>query len=871
MRQVPPAATRPVDFVRDIEPIFAERCNHCHGEDDQQGSLRLDAKAIVLKGGKSGPLFVAGKSADSLLIHRVVGLGTEKQMPLEDDPLSAEQIGLLRAWIDQGAKWPDGFGSAATEVKKHWAYVAPVSPKLPAVKNAAWLVNPVDAFILARLEKDNVAPSPPADRERLIRRVSLDLVGLPPSVAEVNAFLADKSPDAYERLVDRLAASPAYGERWATPWLDAARYADSNGFQRDGHRVVWPYRDWIIRALNADMPFDQFTIEQLAGDLLPDATLDQRIATGFQRGTTVNVEAGTDEEENRTNQVIDRVNVAGTVWLGTTLECCQCHNHKYDPFTQRDYYQFFAYFNSTPKETYQRTKGSAALDFAGPEVQLPPDPATVRERESLAARRLELETELEQCVADEKAGLAAWEQEMADSTKAERAKLPANIRRLLATSAGERNKKQQAELRTYFITQHAEARKVQAEMKELDEKTARLAPPTSLVMTELPEPRMTTIFQRGNFLTPGDTVEPGTPRILPPLAAGSPPNRLGLARWIADPVNPLTARVQVNRAWAQFFGRGIVASEEDFGTQSEPPTHPELLDWLAVEFQNGTGPRSKVQGPKSEVGSTLDIGHGTLDSSRWSVKRMHRLIVTSSTYRQSSKFRADLVRRDPYNLLLARGPRLRLSAEQIRDNALAASGQLATKMHGPPTHPPQPEGIWRVTGAVDNTYRTSQGEDAWRRGVYTVWRRSGMYPSFANFDAPDRSACTVKRPKSNSPLQALTLMNDPVYVELARALADRLVAEQPTRSVSEGNSDVPADSQLIHAFRSVLTRHPDADELAALRTIYTSARKQHANLKAAKQLAGKRDLPPGISASDWAAWFDVAHVLLNLDETITKN
>jgi hypothetical protein len=368
-------------------------------------------------------------------------------------------------------------------------------------------------------------------------------------------------------------------------------------------------------------------------------------------------------------------------------------------------------------------------------------------------------------------------------------------------------------------------------------------------MTELAEPRMTTIFQRGNFLTPGEEVAPGTPRILPPLAAGTPPNRLGLAQWIASQANPLTARVQVNRAWAQFFGRGIVASEEDFGTQSEPPTHPELLDWLALELADHD----------------------------WSLKRIHRRIVESAAYRQSSKFRADLVRRDPYNLLVARGPRIRLSAEQIRDNALAASGQLAGKMHGPPTHPPQPDGIWRVTGAVDNTYRTSQGEDAWRRGVYTVWRRSGMYPSFANFDAPDRSACTVKRPKSNSPLQALTLMNDPVYVELARALADRLVSETPApiiqaRSASEGASQDSLDVQLIHAFRTVLSRRPDAAELVELRSILSAAQARYAgDAKTARQMAGKRPLPAGTTLADWAAWFDVAHVLLNLDETITKN
>ncbi|HZN33358.1 MAG TPA: DUF1549 domain-containing protein, partial [Pirellulaceae bacterium] len=495
--KLPPAADRPVDFVRDIQPLLADRCNHCHGEDEQEGQLRLDAKVIVMRGGKSGPLLVKGKSAESLLVKRIAGLGTEKRMPLEDEPLTGEQIGLIRAWIDQGAKWPDGVGSKATVVKKHWAYVAPNSPPLPALRDTGWSQNAIDAFVLARLEKAGLAPSPAADRARLIRRASLDLIGLPPSVADVDEFLADQSPDAYERLVDRLLASPRYGERWATPWLDAARYADSNGYQRDGHRTIWPYRDWVILALNADLPFDQFTLEQIAGDLLPAATpkqqLDQQIATGFHRCTTVNVEAGTDEEENRTNQVIDRVNVTGTVWLGTTLECCQCHNHKYDPFTQRDYYQFFAFFNSTPKETYQRTKGSAALDFGGPEASLPVEPAVAKERQELASRRQVLAKELEQCLETEASGLADWEQKM-QADKAELAKLPANIRRVINVAADKRNANQKKALRNYFVGLQPQIKKMQAEMDELQKQLDALAPTATLVMSDLEQPRMTAIL-----------------------------------------------------------------------------------------------------------------------------------------------------------------------------------------------------------------------------------------------------------------------------------------------------------------------------------------------------------------------------------------
>ena len=840
--KLPRPAERKVDFVRDIQPIFAERCSHCHGEDEQQGYLRLDAKAIVHHGGVSGPLYEAGKSETSLLVQRLAGVGTEKRMPLEDEPLSNGQIGLIRAWIDQGAAWPDGVGSAATEVARHWAYVAPRPPLSPGVSKLTWPRSPIDVFVLARLEQEGLAPSPPVSRETLFRRASLDLVGLPPDIEEVDAFLADERPDAYERVVDRLVSSPRYGERWATPWLDAARYADSNGYQRDGHRTIWPYRDWVIRALNADMPFDQFTIEQLAGDLLPQATHDQQIATGFHRCTTVNVEAGTDEEENRTTQVIDRVNVTGTVWLGTTLECCQCHNHKYDPFTQRDYYQFYAFFNNSPKETYQRSKGSAALDFGGPDLAVPEADDARQRRESLAVRRDEVAAQLEQCLEDPDDGLAAWESRMSEAKRAEKSKLPANVRRILAIEAGDRNKNQRNQLRTYFIGQHPEAKKMQAAMTELDETLAALAPPKSLVMSEQAEPRMTAILKRGSFLDPGEAVTPGTPRMLPgPTGSQGQAGtltRLDLARWLVDPANPLTARVQVNRAWAQLFGRGIVASEEDFGTQCEPPTHPELLDWLALEL----------------------AGRG------WSLKRIHRLIVQSATYQQASTFRRNVAAKDPHNLLLARGPRVRMSAEQVRDNALAAAGLLSSKLHGPPVYPPQPEGIWRVTGQVDNKYRTSQGEDAWRRGLYTVQRRSAPNPSASSFDAPDRSACTVKRTRSNTPLQALVLQNDPVYVEAARALTDRM------RGDAADTNPKRERGRLIFLFRTVLSRKPTIAELVHLETILSEAQRRYAaDEKSAAALVGDHQPPPGIPASDWAAWFNVAHVVLNLDEAITKN
>jgi hypothetical protein len=831
---LPPAASRSVDFARDIRPLLAAKCDSCHGEDEQAGQLRLDAKAIVLKGGKSGSLFAAGKSGESLLIKRLIGIGG-KQMPVDDEPLSDEQVGFIRAWIDQGANWPEGIGSAATEVRKHWAYVAPQSPQLPTVSHLNWANNPIDQFILVRLDQEGITVSPAADQERLIRRVSLDLVGLPPSLAEVDAFLADERPDAYERLVDRLLASPAYGERWATAWLDAARYADSNGYQRDGHRTIWPFRDWVIRALNSDMPFDQFTREQLAGDLLPNATLDQQIATGFHRCTTVSVEAGTDEEENRTTQVLDRVNVTATVWLGTTLECAQCHDHKFDPFTQRDYYRLFAYFNNTPKETYQRTKGSASLDFGGPETELPLDQSFKTRRAELASKQKQINLELEQCVTNERSGLAAWEREMADQEKLAAAKVPANIQKLLAVASDKRNARQKNQIRAYFLTINPEAKRMQAQMDEVKKQLDELAPAKTLTMTEMGEARKTAVLERGNFLSPGEVVQPGTPETLPAIASDAPPTRLGLAQWLSSRENPLTARVQVNRAWSQFFGRGIVASEEDFGTQAEAPSHRELLDWLAVEFR--------------DRGQTM--------------KLVHRRIVESATYRQSSAYRRDLVSKDPNNVLLARSPRFRLPAELIRDNALAVSGRVAPKMFGPPVFPPQPDGVWRVTGAVDNTYRISVGDDAWRRGVYTVWRRSAPYPSFVNFDAPDRSACTVKRPRTSTPLQALTLQNDPVYVELAQALADSLIQQ---------TANQPLDEQLTHAFRTVVSRRPTSRELASLRDVLAQAIERYrTDAAAAKAVAGQRELPAGTTAAQWAAWFNLAQILLNLDETITKS
>jgi hypothetical protein len=737
---------RPVDFVRDVEPLLAAHCHHCHGEDEQQARLRRHARAIALAGGNSGLAIIPGRSAESLLVRRIAGHGGEPRMPSDAEPLDDGAIGVIRAWIDQGAAWPAGVGSDATEVPKHWAYVPPVRPPLPKVAAAEWCRTPIDFFVLAALERRGLAPSPPADRTTWLRRVSLDLVGLPPTIDEIDSFLADSSTDAEARVVDRLLSSPRFGERWARPWLDAARYGDSAGYHEDELRSSWPWRDWVIAALNADMPFDRFTVEQIAGDLLPDATLEQRVATGFHRAAPFNSESGTPPEARRSAQVIDRVNVTATVWLGTTLECAQCHNHKYDPFTQRDFYRLLAYFNNTPDETGPPA-GEGRDSMAGP--------------------------------------------------------------------------------------------------------TVVVGGTTTLVMQEMPEPRVTRIFRRGNYETPGDSVSPGLPRALHPPAEGLPANRLGLARWIVDPANPLTARVVVNRWWNEIFGAGIVRTPEDFGIQGERPTHPELLDWLAVEFvENG-----------------------------WSMKRLLRSIVLSAAYGQSSSVTATALAADPDGRWLTRAPRFRLPAEGMIDNALAVAGLLSPAIGGPPVYPPQPDDIWWIRDAKSPVYRTSGGENRYRRSVYAVWRRNSLHPSLAAFDAPDRITCSVNRGRTNSPLQALTLLNDPIFLEAAFGLARRLVADEPPASLSRNGTepDGTVERRIVRGFRLATSRTPTAAETARLVDFYRARLERfRADPNAASRLieSVRGDMAVGAPAApvaiELAAWFNVATVLLNLDETITK-
>jgi hypothetical protein len=752
------AATPPVNFARDVQPILSKACFACHGPDEgtRAAGLRLDSRAAAVGGAR--PAVTPGNPAASRLLARVTEASEARRMPpAKAGPrLTGEQVRVLRAWIQQGAPYTE-----------HWAFRRPQRPPVPAVRLKGWVRNPVDAFVLARLEKEGRRPAPEADRYTLLRRVSLDLRGLPPTPAEVDAFEQDRAPGAYERAVDRLLADPAYGERWARMWLDLARYADSAGYGSDPLRPnMWRYRDWVIDAFNRNLPYDQFTIEQLAGDLLPNPTLEQRMATAFHRNTMTNTEGGTDDEEWRVAAVKDRVDVTGQVWMGITVGCAKCHTHKYDPIQQKEYYSLFHLFNQT------------ADNDQPDEAPVIPAPTAAHQAE-----------------------LAAWEGKLAAA------------RGRLAGLAGDARKA------------------VEAEVAALEK--ARPQPPTLPVLAELPpeKQRRTRVMIKGNFLDPGDPVTGGVPAAFGPLPPGAPANRLGVAQWIVRPDNPLTARVAVNRFWAQLFGAGLVETEEDFGTQGDLPSHPELLDWLATEYQR--------------------LG--------WDTKALLRLLVGSATYRQSARFTGA----DPRNRLLGRAPRHRLEAEMIRDQALALSGLLSRKIGGPSVFPPQPEGLWQAAFNGQRTWTTSTGEDRYRRGLYTFWRRTVPYPSMAAFDAPSREACTVRRPRTNTPLQAFVTLNDPVFVEAAQALGRRILREGgPT-----------LESRVAYGLRLCLCRPARPEEVRTLAALVRSElahfqQKPQEALALATEPLGK--LPEGADAAEYAAWTVAGNVLLNLDGVLTR-
>ena len=1137
-----------VDFNYDIRPIISAKCFSCHGPDEKsrKAKLRLDLRDEAMKEHEDGRTIVPGDAKASALVARITSQDPDEVMPppKEDHALSAAEIGLLKKWIEQGA-----------EYKPHWSFVKPERPAVPKIENQkSRIENPIDAFIIERLEKTGLKPSPEADRHALIRRVSFDLIGLPPTPAEVEAFVNDQSPNAYEKLVDRLLASPAYGERWAKMWLDLARYADSTGYGSDKFRLnIWPYRDWVIGAFNRNLTYDQFTIEQLAGDLLPEPTREQQVATAFHRNTMTNVEGGTIDEEYRVSAVKDRIATTGQVWMGLTVGCAQCHTHKFDPIPHKDYYGFFAVFNQTedsdredeaptmPVPTPEQLakmdalkKEIAALEAktnaASPELEAEqhaweaqmmqkvewktlaplgiaaakgttftglPDGSILPKgerpdvevytvkmradlREKITAIRLEMlpddslpahgpgradngngvlstlsvraakadaktargrfvrvtlpgaevglalaevevfskgenvaprgtasqsstdfggeakrgndgktdgdffkgqsvthtgkdkepwwevdlgaDTDIERLViwnrtdGDVEKRLAnfrvslldaarkpVWEQVVAEPPKPSVAlgpaagvavalrhasadaeqddfgaakaldgdaktgwafgdgigkphtavfelaeplavgadtaliftlaqdygtrhtlgrfrlsattkappvrELPAKLKAILALEPSEREPKQREELAAYFRPLSQAFSELNQQLTAKRAELAAIKPTAVPVLRELAagKRRETHVLNKGNYLTPNEKVEP---QLLSAFASFVPPetkiDRLAAARWLVNPANPLTARVAVNRFWSQLFGTGIVESEEDFGTQGSLPSHPELLDWLAVTFQS----------PKS--GDAAQIGLG------WDMKALLRLMVTSATYRQSSRVTLEMLEKDARNRLLAHAPRRRLDAEAVRDQALALSGLLSPKMGGPSVYPPQPAGLWNVAfNGGQNAYPTSQGEDRYRRGLYTFWRRTMPYPSMTTFDAPSREACTVRRLPTNTPLQAFVTMNDPVFVECAQALARRIVRE--------GGADTAA--RLRFALKLCTARPPDDAQVKALTALYESELATYrADQNAATELATKPlgPLPANADAAELAAWTVVTNVLLNLDAVLTK-
>ena len=1001
-------------FAAQIRPILAARCYQCHGPDLQQNGLRLDSLAAILKGGQSGAVVIPGEGDKSPLVRHILGLDRPR-MPFGAPPLSADNVELIRQWVIDGAKGPDSTAPlASTKPVKHWSYIKPVQTEVPKVKNGAWCRNPLDNIVLAKLEKEGLKPSPEAGKEVLIRRVSLALIGLPPAPDEVDAFLADQSPDAYEKVVDRLLASPHFGERWAAPWLDLARYGDTNGYEKDLRRTMWKYRDWVINALNQDMSFREFTIEQIAGDMLPHRTEDQLIASGFNRNAMTNMEGGVDPEEYYWYTQVDRVNATATVWLGSTLGCAECHNHKFDPFTQKDYYRFLAFYAG---EQYENTNWDAGPYAREPMLELPTSEQAAKSKElrgeiaklqtvldtptpALAAAQLQWEQDIKTAEAKwtilqpshyvSKGGatlkllpdgsiLAGGKNPAADAyelttntdltgitgvrlevlsdpslpaggpgrdaegnfflsdfdvqaapvdkptsaqkivfksssadesqnsrygfenlandlpkpkgwsidvtndktTPARRGVLfpdkpfgfaggtvltislkhnmafskcgigrfrisvtsmadphvaisvPARLRTVLDLAPAGRTEKQATDLAAAYRTQAPLLQPVRDNKTKLEKQDTDLGIATTLVMGERNsfERPCTNLHVRGAFLSVSEKVCAGTPFVLNALPDDQMPNRLGLANWLVSDDNPLTARVTVNRYWEQLFGRGIVETSEDFGTQGSAPSNQQLLDWLATDFtQNG-----------------------------WSTKKVLRKIVTSATYRQSSTATPELEEKDPYNLLLARGPRFRMPAEMVRDVTLSAGGLLSAKIGGPSVFPYQPEGVWDRPYNEDK-WVESKGEDAYRRSLYTFIRRTSPYPSWTTFDAPTREFCTVRRVRTNTPLQALTTLNDPAFFVAAQALG-RMILQ-------DGGADTTA--RATYAFRRSLTRRPTGPELERVLKYYNDEVAYYQKDPKAAALVAKGYTGPSANLPEAAAWTMVSNVLLNLDGALTE-
>lgn len=880
-------SSQPVDFNAEIRPILNKKCISCHGGVKRSGEFSLLFRTEALGVNESGKrAIVPGNVSESEMIHRIVHDDPEMRMPPEGDPLSQQEVNLLTQWIEEGAKWED-----------HWAYVKPEPVTLPET-SADWGNNEIDAFVLKRLEQDHLQPSSPASKEVLLRRLSLDLTGLPPTEEELKHFLANTEANAYEQEVDRLLSSSHYGERWAAMWMDLARYADSKGYEADRGRSIWQYRDWLIKAFNEDKPFDTFTIEQLAGDLLPNPTDDQLIATAFHRNTMNNDEGGTDDEEFRVSAVIDRVNTTWDVWQATTMACVQCHSHPYDPIRHEDYYKSYAFFNNTADEDVasespnlktfkneddrqsleelknwviehtasadaklekaqqfvnlvkvtepkihghsfdQIEKGTLdgykrlTIEDGGhnriPGVQLS-DKDQLLFRYSADHSNTQVEIRLDSL--DGKL-LTRWNMQKTEGFQTVAVAIPATSGRhdlyMKFKSPG-----QQGYLCTieWIIPYEALPGEKQPAYAQMNQQLFRLINSEEVIETPVMMEkaddyrRKTHIFERGNWMVHGEEVQPGVPQAWNAMPEGAPQNRLGMAKWLVSKDNPLTARVTVNRFWAQLFGTGIVETIEDFGTQGFKPSHPQLLDWLAQQF---------------------------MYEHAWSLKSLLKQMVMSATYQQSSKATPELLAIDPDNRLLARGPRVRLNAEQVRDQALAVSGLLSDKMYGPSVMPLQPDGIWQV---VYNgmSWETSEGEDKNRRALYTYWRRTSPYPSMIAFDGPSREFCLTRRINTNTPLQALVTLNDPVYMAAAYGLAQRMQEEGKV------------EEQLKRGYKLALLKDIDAEKLADLTQLYEDTFQQlEAQPDAVAKVAGEGQLA-------LATLTVVANVILNLDEFITKS
>lgn len=810
----------PPRFNRDVRPVLAAHCLACHGADasKRRAGLRLDDRASAVD---KAQVIVPGKAAESALIQRVSSADPGEQMPppaSKKGRLTAAEVDVLRRWIDAGAAF-----------EPHWAYVKPTRPTLPSVKVARWSHNPIDAFVAAGHQEQQVSPQPEADRRTLIRRLSFDLRGLPPQPAEVDAFLADIHGDAYEKLVDRYLSAPQYGERMAQSWLDVVRYADTCGYHSDNERSVWLYRDYVIRAFNDNKPFDQFTREQLAGDLLPAPSDAERIASGYNRLLQTTEEGGAQPKEYTAKFAADRARNTATAWMGVTLGCAQCHDHKYDPFTTRDFYSFAAFFADVKELPVAR------------QIQTPlpaPDQAAAMAR--LRAEMSPLEKELQRARSPFEADQAEWERRLqASPAPPEKGKLPAEIAAILAAEPAKRTAEQQKQIAAYYRGTAPQWAALDAKLVPLEQRQAALEKeiPTSLVSESVP-PRTTRILPRGNWMDDsGPIVEPAIPAVFGKLAGGSQrPTRRDLAEWLVSADNPLVARALVNRLWMLLFGQAIARTTEDLGTQGALPSHPELLDWLAVEFRQ----------------------------SGWDVKHLVRLVVTSETYRQSSATTPARMRADPTNQYLARQGRFRLDAEMVRDLALAASGLLTERIGGPSVKPYQPAGYWEFLNFPKRQWEADAGANQYRRGLYTFWQRTLLHPSLLAFDACTREESTPQRARSNTPLQALALLNDPSYVEAARVLA--------ARAVGEGGSDT--SSRLTLLCRALLQRLPSAEESRLLEDLYRRHVAQYrADRKAAEALmhVGNARPPAETLLAETAAWTAVARVLLNLHETITRD